>query len=355
MVAYAVDIEPTNRCNADCHFCPRDMSPHEGLMSLEVFEQSLARVIEYRDTAIAISGSCDFDWVSLCGEGEPLLNRNLPTFIRRIREVGLRTHVASNGSLLDDRRRGALLDAGLQRIALNVGEIGEDYERVYKLPWKKTRDNVLRFIEEAGDQCEVWIVLVDHRDDPAHIRKMTKFWRERGVDQFLRYTLTNRGGSLFVDHMQYEDYPERVRAQAILDELPNPPRCAVPFYSLFIGYDGQYYLCCSDWQKQVPFGSVFDRSFVDIVRDKIEAVTYRDRVCKTCDNDPLNLLTAKIREVEAGTAQPEDIDTLVGEMRWRWALPRKALESYDESLVGWTPAPRDPEVGVKRLIPVRAD
>ena len=32
-----LDIEPTNRCNANCYFCPRDQTPHQGLMSPEVF------------------------------------------------------------------------------------------------------------------------------------------------------------------------------------------------------------------------------------------------------------------------------------------------------------------------------
>src|SRR5712671_6034524 len=48
---FTIDIEPTNRCNAKCHFCPRDQTPHEGLMSREVFDQSLQRAIEYREIA----------------------------------------------------------------------------------------------------------------------------------------------------------------------------------------------------------------------------------------------------------------------------------------------------------------
>src|SRR5262245_40685054 len=223
VVAYAVDIEPTNRCNAKCHFCPRDMSPHEGLMALEVFEQALARVIEYREHSIAVAGYSDFDWISLCGEGEPLLNKNTPTFVRMIRDAGLKPHMASNGSLLDERRTDALLEGGLWRIALNVGETGDDYERVYKLPWEKTRDNVLRFIEVASDQVEIYLVLVDHRRDPDHIQRMAEFWRSHGVDKFLKYNLTNRGGSLFLDHMQFDEYAERADALARYDALENKP------------------------------------------------------------------------------------------------------------------------------------
>jgi hypothetical protein len=39
-----IDIELTNNCNAACSFCPRDATPHEGLMRPEVFERSFAAI-----------------------------------------------------------------------------------------------------------------------------------------------------------------------------------------------------------------------------------------------------------------------------------------------------------------------
>ena len=78
-MSFSIDIEPTNRCNAKCHFCPRDQTPHQGLMSPEVFSQSLLRAAEYRDLALEKLGE-DVD-ISLCGLGEPLLNRHTPEFV----------------------------------------------------------------------------------------------------------------------------------------------------------------------------------------------------------------------------------------------------------------------------------
>ena len=40
---FNLDIEPTNRCNANCYFCPRDQTPHQGLMTTEMFDQALER------------------------------------------------------------------------------------------------------------------------------------------------------------------------------------------------------------------------------------------------------------------------------------------------------------------------
>ena len=41
-------------------------------------------------------------------------------------------------------------NVGLQRIKINVTELDDDYEEVYKLPFARTRDNILRFKELAG-------------------------------------------------------------------------------------------------------------------------------------------------------------------------------------------------------------
>jgi MoaA/NifB/PqqE/SkfB family radical SAM enzyme len=303
-----LDIEPTNRCNANCYFCPRDQTPHQGLMSPEVFERALARTIEFDEIAQARFGARTK--VNLCGLGEPLLNRHTPDFVRQVREAGFETSVSSNGSILDERRGTALLDAGLQGIEINVGEEGEDYEKIYGLPFEKTCENVVRFAEmakAAGGECQVRIVLVNHRRDSEHLAKMTTFWREHGIDKFLGFEVMNRGGTLFVDEMQYASFPERAEAEALLRARNVDPVCGAPFVLMFIGYDGQYYLCCSDWKKEVAFGSVFETSFMAIVGDKLERAATRQPICKNCNHDPVNRLTEALRDRSLGETTDDGV------------------------------------------------
>ncbi len=175
---FSIDIELSNRCNAKCHFCPRDQTPHEGTMTADVFAQTLARADEYR--ALARERLDSTVGISLCGLGEPLLNRNAAKFVRDVRAAGFEVSMSSNGALLSETRGAELLDAGLERILINVGEEGDDYEDVYKLPFEKTRDNIVRFNEMAQGRCDVYIVLVDHRRDAAHVEHMKEFWRGAG-------------------------------------------------------------------------------------------------------------------------------------------------------------------------------
>ncbi|MCU0269257.1 MAG: radical SAM protein [Acidimicrobiales bacterium] len=300
-MAVGVDIELTNRCNAHCDFCPRDATPHQGLMSREVFDQTLLRAIEHR-ALIADRLDTDMNAISLCGLGEPLLHRDAMRSVERCREAGFAVSMSSNGALLDERKARALLDAGLGRIYLNVGETGADYEAIYGLPFERTLENVLRFAELAGDACEVWMVLVDHRRDPVHQQTMRDFWSSHGLTRFQEYNVINRGGALFVDHLRFGSVADVNRAQALVRDRDGEAICAVPFTFLFVGYDGQYYLCCSDWTKAAPLGSVFDVSFLEIMGPKLDHVLGGETVCRSCNLDPLNLLTEAVQATDAGEA-----------------------------------------------------
>jgi MoaA/NifB/PqqE/SkfB family radical SAM enzyme len=326
-----IDCEATNRCNAKCYFCPRDATPHQGLMTMEVFEQTLERAVELSRPSDGRPGH-DIK-ISLCGLGEPLLNPKTPEFVRRIREAGFECVMSSNASILDERRGRALLDAGLQQININVGDVDDEYEHVYKLPFEKTRDNIIRFAEMAGDECQVNIVLVDHHMDRAHIKKMVKYWRGYGLSDFVFFDVMNRGGSLFVDHMQYETYPEVEQARALLGASEMPTVCALPFVALFVGYDGKYYLCCSDWTKETPMGTVFDESFSSITRQKLTYVLSREPVCKSCNWDPVNRLTDVLRAIDAGEEDEAKRDALIADMAETSAFFLNAFEKREPGLI----------------------
>jgi MoaA/NifB/PqqE/SkfB family radical SAM enzyme len=308
-MAFTIDIEPTNRCNAKCHFCPRDQTPHEGLMTPAVFEQSLKRAVEYRALALERLGSDTH--LSLCGLGEPLLNKHTIDYTRQAVEAGFTVTLSTNASLLTEEKGARLLETGVHKMFINVGDEGQEYDDVYKLPFEKTRDNIVRFNEMSQDRCQIHIVLVDHHRDAAHLQRMRDYWGQFGITRFLSYGIMNRGGALFVDHMQFESYPELAQAKALLEARVGTPLCGAPLAYLFIGYDGQYYLCCSDWKKEAPMGSVFDESFQSVTATKLKLVASRELVCKTCNLDPLNGLTEELRAVSEGESDAASVDALI--------------------------------------------
>jgi MoaA/NifB/PqqE/SkfB family radical SAM enzyme len=308
-----IDIELTNRCNAKCYFCPRDQTPHQGLMSAEVFDKALERAIEFREFCRDFHGREDIR-ISLCGLGEPLLNPRAAESVRKVKAAGFECVMSSNGSILDERKGAALLDAGLDAININVGDHDDEYEDIYKLPFDKTLKNVVRFNEMAGDDCTVSIVLVDYRRDRKHIREMVQYWKKQGLKHFVFFDIMNRGGALFVDGMQFEASPHVATAKTMLADKGGHVLCAAPFVFLFVGYDGHYYLCCSDWKKEVSLGTVHQYPFNALLGAKMERVLTREPICKSCNWDPLNLLADELAAVEAGDSDMETAQKLALDM-----------------------------------------
>ncbi|MCP4466310.1 MAG: radical SAM protein [Halieaceae bacterium] len=318
-----IDIEVTNRCNATCHFCPRDATPHQGVMDVETFDKALARAVEYRKVVQDVSGLEVV--VSLCGLGEPLINKNTISYIKKVKAEGFTCSMSSNGALLTEDKTHELLDAGLDEIYINISDIHKEYEEIYNLPFDSTCENITRFARLAEGRCTPVIILVDHHDSREHIKAMQKFWRERGLKKFHDYSVINRGGALFVEHMQFSQYTEMVQARNQLSEGGVEPLCGAPWGFLFIGYDGNYYLCCSDWRKEASLGSVFDHSFLQVTRQKLAMVTSREPVCKTCNHDPVNMLTEELRALKKGETTEEKVNVL------RTSL-RDTSEEIDEAL-----------------------
>jgi hypothetical protein len=117
---------------------------------------------------------------------------------------------------------------------------------------------------------------------------------------------------------------------------------------LFIGYDGQYYLCCSDWKKEVALGSVFETSFMAIMGAKLEHVTTRQPICKSCNHDPVNRLTDALRGGPDDDADDQGIDHLLEELIEHDHVSRKVVRELED----FAPTGNEPDKRARRLIPV---
>ena len=198
-----VDMEVTNRCNAKCYFCPRDATPHQGLMSPEVFEKGVERA-------------------SACGvhPGQPLwAGRTALTGGCRldppVRGAGVECGMSSNGSSLDEKKAAAVLEAGVGRVFLNVGDRGNDYEEVTSsrssAPWPTSSASwpsrvTMRGEPRAGEPPA----------DPGAHRGHAAGLAGAGRQPVPEFDVINRGGALFVDEMQYQRMPELAEARKML-------------------------------------------------------------------------------------------------------------------------------------------
>ncbi len=106
-------ISVTDRCNIRCYYCMPEETP--------VFvSQPEVLTFEEIERFVRVAASLGVNKVRLTG-GEPLLRRNLPTLVEKLRGVPGITDLAltTNGVLLSDHAE-ALRSAGLERINVHV-------------------------------------------------------------------------------------------------------------------------------------------------------------------------------------------------------------------------------------------
>jgi hypothetical protein len=215
--------------------------------------------------------------------------------------TGIGVSLSTNASRLDAGRAQELLDTGLDMVDVNFGALGAEYEAIYGLSYQETRRNLDRFVALAAGRCQVRVAVVDYHDTPETAKRLSLAWRDRGVASYV-FALINRSGSLVADS-RLEVLDRRHYARARLTELiADQPACEVPFKFHFVGWDGRYYLCSSDWEKRSAHGSVFDQSLAEAAVSKLAAARSRSPICASCTHDPINRLATAF---DSGVEQPE--------------------------------------------------
>jgi MoaA/NifB/PqqE/SkfB family radical SAM enzyme len=171
-------LEVTNRCNLLCTTCPRtfeDLEPATD-MSWELFTRIVDQV---PDLARAV----------LHGVGEPMMVRDLPRMVRHLKQRGVYVLFNTNGTLLDERRGRALVDAGLDelRVSLDAAE-----PRAFELvrgvdAFERIVANVKAFTarqrELGAERPRVSLWLTGLKETLAQLPRLVELAHELGVGE----------------------------------------------------------------------------------------------------------------------------------------------------------------------------
>ena len=167
----------------------------------------------------------------------------------------------------------------------------------------------------------------------------------------------NRGGALFVDHMQYEQYPSSTRPVSAPAGAGRAARLPAPFVLLFIGYDGQYYLCCSDWKKETPMGTRLRRVVRRRSRRRSFATSRAEsRSARRATSIRSTASRTRSAALKRGQVDQAQVDKVLDEISAGVApshdmFEKLGLQEQYDSLE-WAPRPKGPSG--RRLIPLTA-
>lgn len=287
-----IDIEATNRCNATCNFCPRESTPKQGFMSMENFQQAVKRVLELGDLSQVKT--------SITGRGEPTLHPQIVDFVRILSKNGIEPAMTSNGSRLTPALSQQLLDAGLKKMVFSVSDLDDNYREIYGLDFAVVLEKIEHFIQIAEGKCHIQITVVRHRWNEETVDQTIEFWKNKKVDHVMVTREENRAG-LMESIFEFEDKQHhRQKAIQLLNERGLSNICSSPFFTVFFGWEGNYNLCCQDWQKTVSLGNIHDLSIEEVDQVKLDFVEADSGVCKNCSVNPINDVQELLYEIDLG-------------------------------------------------------
>ena len=130
----------TDNCNLKCVSCACWRKVTRGELSGDEWRNVIDQLADYGILKANFTG------------GEPLLRSDAPQLMAHAYQRGIRNlHLNTNAVLLDDRRRDAVLDAGVRSFNISVdGPRAEVHERVRGVPgsFAKTVGNLERVLEQ---------------------------------------------------------------------------------------------------------------------------------------------------------------------------------------------------------------
>ena len=114
-----IEIETVNACNARCPMCTiNDWERNYPVMKDDVWSKVSDDIIENKNL---------IKRVSLYRDGEPLIDKKMAARINKLNENGIKnTSIATNVSLLNEKRAVDLLEAGLGMVIFSIDSLKKD-------------------------------------------------------------------------------------------------------------------------------------------------------------------------------------------------------------------------------------
>ena len=264
-----VYVEITNLCNRNCSFCPGTLR-----------EPRMMTADEFRTIAEKLTGVTGYLYYHLMGE--PLTHPQLPEMIAIASELGFKSQITTNGTLLQQRGQ-ALIDAKVHKVNLSVHSFEEG-----------TNEDYVNYINSCLDFAD--------RASRAGIIVVLRLWNQ-GCDEGRNISTLDLTRAKFPWAWTEEPRATRIRDKLYLehgDRFDWPDLGAEDGGSAGFCHglrdhfgilsDGTVVPCCLDHNGDILLGNIFEQSIEDIMnapraRAIVEGFSRRkaaEELCRKC-------------------------------------------------------------------------
>jgi radical SAM protein with 4Fe4S-binding SPASM domain len=296
---YKYEISLTNKCNQKCIHCSNDKKADSTLDT-----DSLKKILNYEPVYVVLTG------------GEPLLNDNIFSVIRIMKENNIFIKICTNGVLLNEQCLKELNDSGF-----GIGDIIQiSLDASNKTDYMKIRgtddyDKVLLNISSAKEKTEALIEVhaVPNKINIRDIKKMYEIANELRVDIFSTAPLAHLGcahpcqdanvleiiGLEKILQNESKKYTtkyigslfECCQLYGLIDEAnvqrskSKKYKCSAGIENIYIDCDGTCYPCVYLKNNEFELGNIngnFDNVIQKAKRNFNSGISIRDTPCDDC-------------------------------------------------------------------------
>lgn len=272
-----LNIEPTNRCNLKCIYCPREKADKGiGMMNWEVFTRIIDEAAEYKKLLM----------LHLFKDGESFLHPRLIDMIRyaKKKETAETIRLNTNALCWNERTIDELLDSGLDDITVSLDAAWPETYKKHKgvdcLPLVEKQ--VRQFFEKrgrSGATTPLVRVKIMEFDEISKAEIEHFFDKWSGIADQVQVTgIHSWGGAIrnlmISDEVSIERHP-----------------CPILWYSLVVNWNREVTVCSVDWNTEIKVGRTNgqglnhiwnSRAMKDVRRTHLEGRQGRYNACKQC-------------------------------------------------------------------------
>lgn len=269
-------IEPTNRCNMSCRFCPVHLEEFSeivgGLRFIDfaLYEKILSDVKAMGATLVNLN---------LYGDGEPFLNKRLLEMIRLAADMQIAKNivVTSNGAAINEKNALALLDSGLTHLRVSIYGVDEDFHRrITGSPVSphQIHANIVRLrqLRDARGSAlpHIYAKMIGTSETRSQLERFREMYTgvadEVNVENPINWNGYNNND--LVGALDPEHEADLTLVQGWHKQKGQSNRhkkiCTTPFLSLNVKSDGIVTICIVDWNKGTAVGDITRESLFDI-------------------------------------------------------------------------------------------
>ncbi|MDD5012034.1 MAG: radical SAM protein [Candidatus Nanoarchaeia archaeon] len=306
---FKLKFESSSVCNLKCGMCPLNsgLKRKQGFLKFDNFK----KVFDQIKPA----------YLNLTGIGEPFLNPDIFDIIKYAKKNKAMVKFDTNAMLLNEENITKILETGVDVLSISIdGTTKKSYEQIrVGGNFDTVRQNVKRLVEErnkVNSSTEVHMFFVLQAKNIQELPNFVKLADELGVNYVAGSFVVNLGDNKNEKNKIF-DYKEKVdelvreteeavknaKAKVSIEPLLEYIKssgskefynedmpCFMPWYSVFITWDGWVNPCDFSCDNEIVFGNVFEKPFKEIWNNeklknfRIQLLNSRKEIplCKNC-------------------------------------------------------------------------